>query len=100
MLAVGEREPPPGRAAIGVESDTAQLGCALFAGNRLADFEELAANKQPALGMRHTIEQTRAAGREALLDIGARHLTLFYLVVSLGGGDYLAGWISLLPDSA
>jgi len=48
---------------------------ALFAGNRVADFEDLAARRQPALGMRYTIEQTRAAGRGALLDIGARHLT-------------------------
>ena len=47
---------------------------ALFAGNRVADFEDLAAQRQPTLGMRYTIEQTRAAGRGALLDIGARHL--------------------------
>ncbi len=48
---------------------------ALFAGNRVADFEDLAAQRQPALGMRHTIEETRAAGRDALLDAGTRHLS-------------------------
>ena len=47
---------------------------ALFAGNRVADFEDLAAHRQPALGMRYTIEQTRAAGRDILVDIGACHL--------------------------
>lgn len=47
---------------------------ALFAGNRVADFDDLAAQRQPALGMRYTIEQTRAAGREALLGIGEHHL--------------------------
>jgi len=47
---------------------------ALFAGNRVADFEDLAAHRQPALGMRYTIEQTRAAGSEALVVIGARRL--------------------------
>lgn len=49
---------------------------ALFAGSRVADFEDLAAGRPPALGMRHTIEQTRAASRDALLDIGQRHLAL------------------------
>src|SRR5712691_9077212 len=34
MSAVGEREPPSGRAAIWVEADTTQLGTAPFAGNR------------------------------------------------------------------
>ena len=49
---------------------------ALFAGNRVGDFEDLAAGRAPALGMRYTVEQTRAASRQALLEIGARHLGL------------------------
>jgi imidazolonepropionase len=49
---------------------------ALFAGSRVADFEDLAAGRTPSLGMRHTIEQTRAATRHELLDVGARHLRL------------------------
>jgi imidazolonepropionase len=49
---------------------------ALFAGNRIADFEDLAAGRAPALGMPYTIAQTRAAGEESLLAIGARHLEL------------------------
>ncbi|MBV8340165.1 MAG: imidazolonepropionase [Candidatus Eremiobacteraeota bacterium] len=49
---------------------------ALFAGNRVADFEDLAAGRTPALGMRYTIAQTRAASQTALLEIGERHLTL------------------------
>jgi imidazolonepropionase len=49
---------------------------ALFAGNRLADFEDLSAGRKPALGMGYTIEQTRAAKPADLLDIGARHLAL------------------------
>ncbi len=49
---------------------------ALFAGNRISDFEDLAAGRKPSLGMAYTIEQTRAAGEAALLEIGARHLTL------------------------
>jgi imidazolonepropionase len=49
---------------------------ALFAGNRVADFEDLAAGRTPALGMRYTIAQTRAASHVALLEIGERHLRL------------------------
>ncbi len=47
---------------------------ALFAGNRVADFEDIAAGRRPRLGMRHTIEQTRASSREQLLKIGELHL--------------------------
>ncbi len=49
---------------------------ALFAGNRVPDFEDLAAGRKPALGMRYTIEQTRAASGDALRTIGGRHLAL------------------------
>ncbi len=49
---------------------------ALFAGNRVADFEDIAAGRTPALGMRHTIEQTRAATHDDLIGIGRRHLGL------------------------
>jgi imidazolonepropionase len=49
---------------------------ALFAGNRVADFEDLAAGRPPALGMRYTIAQTRGASRERLREIGHNHLSL------------------------
>jgi imidazolonepropionase len=47
---------------------------ALFAGNRVADFEDIAAGRRPQLGMRYTIEQTRASTRAELLEIGELHL--------------------------
>lgn len=47
---------------------------ALFAGNRVADFEDLAAGRPPALGMRYTIAQTRAASRASLIQTGEHHL--------------------------
>jgi len=49
---------------------------ALFAGNRIADFEDLAAGRKPGLGMPYTIEQTRAASDEVLAQILERHLLL------------------------
>jgi imidazolonepropionase len=49
---------------------------ALFAGNRVSDFEDIAAGRKPALGMRYTIEQTREKTKQDLMDIGARHLSL------------------------
>ena len=47
---------------------------ALFAGNRVADFEDIAAGRPPALGMRYTIAQTRAASRAMLCHAGEHHL--------------------------
>ncbi|MBC5804917.1 MAG: imidazolonepropionase [Candidatus Eremiobacter antarcticus] len=51
---------------------------ALFAGNRVADFEALAAGRRPELGMAYTIEQTRLCSREDLVEIGRRHLALMF----------------------
>jgi imidazolonepropionase len=49
---------------------------AIFAGNRIADFEDLAAGRKPGLGMPYTIEQTRGASEEALAAVLERHLSL------------------------
>ena len=49
---------------------------ALFAGDRVADFEEIAAGRPPRLGIRYTVEQTRRCSPRELVDIGARRLTL------------------------
>lgn len=49
---------------------------AIFAGNRISDFEDLAAGRKPGLGMPYTIEQTRAASEEALSSVLERHLAL------------------------
>jgi len=49
---------------------------ALFAGNRIADFEDLAAGRTPALGMPYTIEQTRGTDDAALAAVLERHLLL------------------------
>jgi imidazolonepropionase len=49
---------------------------ALFAGNRIADFEDLSAGRRPALGMPYTIAQTRGASEDQLLSIGERNLDL------------------------
>ena len=49
---------------------------AIFAGNRISDFEDLAAGRTPGLGMPYTIEQTRAASEEALAAVLERHLSL------------------------
>ena len=49
---------------------------ALFAGNRVPDFEDLARGRKPALGMAHTIAQTRRCTQHDLEQIGERHLRL------------------------
>lgn len=49
---------------------------ALFAGDRVADFESLAAGRPPALGIRYTVEQTRRCTPSELIDVGARKLGL------------------------
>lgn len=49
---------------------------ALFAGNRVPDFEDIAAGRRAQLGMSYTIEQTRASRHDELWDIGAAHLGL------------------------
>jgi len=49
---------------------------ALFAGDRVADFEEMAAGRPPKLGIRYTVEQTRKCSPSELVATGARKLTL------------------------
>lgn len=49
---------------------------ALFAGDRVADFEDIAAGRPPKLGIRYTVEQTRNCSHAELVAIGARRLTL------------------------
>jgi imidazolonepropionase len=49
---------------------------ALFAGERIADFEALARGDTPKLGIAYTVEQTRRCDAAQLVDIGARHLEL------------------------
>lgn len=49
---------------------------ALFAGDRVADFEDLAAGRPPKLGIRYTVEQTRKCSPSELVSIGARKLAL------------------------
>ena len=49
---------------------------ALFAGDRVADFEDIAAGRPPKLGIRYTVEQTRTCTPSQLVDVGARRLTL------------------------
>jgi len=47
---------------------------ALFAGDRVADFEALAAGKQPSLGIAYTVEQTRRLTHDDLVTLGCKHL--------------------------
>jgi imidazolonepropionase len=49
---------------------------ALFAGDRIPDFEAIAAGTKPKLGIRYTVEQTRACSERELIAIGARRLSL------------------------
>lgn len=49
---------------------------AIFAGNRVADLEALAAGEKPRLGMRHTIDATRRCTLDDLITIGEHHLSM------------------------
>jgi imidazolonepropionase len=49
---------------------------ALFAGDRIADFEAIAAGEKPQLGIRYTMEQTRRCSDEELVVAGERRLAL------------------------
>ncbi len=49
---------------------------ALFAGDRIPDFEALAAGRKPAQGIAYTVEQTRRCSPEQLIDVGAARLGL------------------------
>jgi imidazolonepropionase len=49
---------------------------ALFAGDRIPDFEAIAAGTKPMLGIRYTVEQTRKCSDAELVAIGKRRLSL------------------------
>jgi len=49
---------------------------ALFAGDRIADFEAISAGLKPALGIRYTVEQTRKCSPDGLVDVGAQRLSI------------------------
>ena len=49
---------------------------ALFAGDRVDDFEAIAAGRAPTLGIRFTMEQTRRCSDEQLVALGERRLAL------------------------
>jgi imidazolonepropionase len=49
---------------------------ALFAGDRVADFEAIAAGEKPTLGIRYTVEQTRRCSEGELVEVGKRRLAL------------------------
>lgn len=49
---------------------------ALFAGDRVADFEDIAAGRPPKLGIRYTVEQTRRCDLSQLVEIGSKRLAL------------------------
>jgi len=49
---------------------------ALFAGDRVQDFDDISAGRKPRLGIAHTVEQTRAMSDVELVQLGARRLSL------------------------
>ena len=49
---------------------------ALFAGDRIPDFEALSAGREPPLGIAYTLERTRGLDVVALTGIGERHLAM------------------------
>jgi imidazolonepropionase len=49
---------------------------ALFAGDRVADFEAIAAGEKPSLGIRHTVQETRKCSADELVAVGRRRLSL------------------------
>jgi imidazolonepropionase len=48
---------------------------ALFAGDRVADFEAMIAGRKPELGIAYTVEQTRSLGQDELVALGRRRLS-------------------------
>ncbi|MBV8366104.1 MAG: imidazolonepropionase [Candidatus Eremiobacteraeota bacterium] len=52
---------------------------ALFAGDRVADFEALAQGAKPRLGIAYTVEQTRQLDRRALVALGRERLAAMLL---------------------
>jgi imidazolonepropionase len=49
---------------------------ALFAGDRVQDFDDIAAGRKPRLGIAYTVEQTRKCTIEQLIEIGSARLSL------------------------
>ena len=49
---------------------------ALFAGDRIADFEAIAQQRRPSQGIAYTVEQTRKCSRERLVAVGSDRLSL------------------------
>ena len=47
---------------------------ALFAGDRVEDFEAMVAGRKPTLGIAYTVEQTRRLGQDALVELGRHRL--------------------------
>ena len=51
---------------------------ALFAGDRISDFEAMARGEKPTRGIAYTVEQTRKLDLSALISIGAQHLSKMF----------------------
>ena len=49
---------------------------ALFAGDRVQDFDDIAAGRAPKLGIQFTMQQTRSRTLDQLIEIGAERLSL------------------------
>ncbi len=49
---------------------------ALFAGDRVADFEAISAGRKPTLGIRYTVDQTRKCSPDELIAVGAARLSI------------------------
>jgi imidazolonepropionase len=49
---------------------------ALFAGDRVQDFDDIAAGRKPRLGIAYTVDQTRKCTIEQLIEIGGERLSL------------------------
>ena len=49
---------------------------ALFAGDRIQDFDDISASRKPRLGIGYTVEQTRAMSDGELVQLGAGRLSL------------------------
>jgi imidazolonepropionase len=79
---LADAPPPRGVAVIDAELGVVMPGFvdahthALFAGDRIEDFEAIAAGRKPRLGIRYTVERTRACSPRELVEVGVRRLGL------------------------